>query len=1039
MKCLKCNTEIPDGAKFCLECGSNISAISGQSGDDSLGSFQTVVNKNAGNDDQSGQENSLGDFQTIVKPGASQGGQLPMQELSERYELGEEIGSGGFATVYKALDKKLNRTVAIKKLHPEKSDETTAARFRREALSIASLNHKNIVQVYDVGEDSATSELFLVMEFVEGGTLKEFLKKKGKLSLKETLPLFKGIAQGLSYAHRKNLVHRDIKPANILLTDSLEPKIVDFGLAQAGRDSELSMSGYGMGTACYMPPEQRRDAKSVNHTADIYALGKVLYEMVTGELPDTLDPSEIPPPPQLSEIIFKSTKPKPEDRFFSVDDLTKELDNILLQSGEEKEDTIPTKTEGNICPTCSFVNDKQSRFCESCGAGLYINCPECDQENFLSTQYCKNCGTNIEKFLSAQEILSKMSQYSSEYKWSRVIKEYKLFNSESAFQGEKGIELISSIKTFYSEAIDKIKFIEDLEASFSEATQAQQDGDRQKIISIIAGIQFEQSSLGEEGDNLLDSIKSLFDKTVESVMEDVCTAEIDFNWQEIINLLGGIINVSDEARTTYSNAVENLEEIKELEQKILNDSKVLASGTFQKGHGVDLCDTLFENIASLEKITHVPEQLIHFKEQLKDKKKSILRKTYLAKKRAIIIAAALVVLLLFICVISYSVKKNRTEKYVNYVESKLSLANAFFEEENWEQVVELLSSLGTSSEVVGSESSRFTKEKNDLLAGAKVELATVDKTLISALPDSDDEVVLAVVDGDKIMSSDALKAMGPQLQYMKMQMNPTKYEETKQNVYDNYVAQTIAKKVLLAKAKADGITVSPEKVEETITEIKANVPEGQSFEAVMAQAGLTEETLEKEIGDSLIIEELVGPIMTTDFVLSEADYNTFVEENKGKLAVPTSVQASHIFIAVGKDDTPEMKAEKKAKIVAIKKQLDEGTATFEELATEKSDCPSGKRAGGDLGKFSKGQMVPEFETVAYGLKDGEVSDIVETQFGYHIIKKTASFDAGLPPKEEIEKMAKKDITMKKFKTFVDDLKAKCDIKYVTAKPLVEKK
>jgi len=318
------------------------------------------------------------------------------------------------------------------------------------------------------------------------------------------------------------------------------------------------------------------------------------------------------------------------------------------------------------------------------------------------------------------------------------------------------------------------------------------------------------------------------------------------------------------------------------------------------------------------------------------------------------------------------------------------------------------------------------------------EKATSDAIPMPALPEPEEVVVLAVVDGEEIMSSDALQAMGPQLQYMKMQMDPAKYEEVKQNVYDNYVAQTIAKKVLLAKAKADGITVSPEKVEETITEIKANVPEGQTFEAVMAQAGLTEEKLKNEITDSLIIEELVGPIMTNDFVLTEADYNTFVEENKDKLAVPPSVQASHILIAVDKDDTPEMKAEKKVKIVAIKKQLDEGTATFEELATEKSDCPSGKRAGGDLGKFSKGQMVPEFETVAYGLKDGEVSDIVETQFGYHIIKKTATFDAGMPPKEDIEKMAKKQISMEKFKNFVDDLKAKCDIKYVTAKPLVDK-
>ena len=307
-----------------------------------------------------------------------------------------------------------------------------------------------------------------------------------------------------------------------------------------------------------------------------------------------------------------------------------------------------------------------------------------------------------------------------------------------------------------------------------------------------------------------------------------------------------------------------------------------------------------------------------------------------------------------------------------------------------------------------------------------------------ALPEPEENVVLAVIDGENIMSDDALKAMGPQLQYMKMQMDATKFAEVKQNIFDNYVAQTIAKKLLLTKATSEGIVVSPEKVTATIDEIKASVPAGQDFDAAMAQAGMTEEKLKAEISDSLIIEQLVGPIMTNDFDLTEEQYTTFVAENKDKLVLPPSVQASHILITVAKEDTPEVKAEKKAKIEALKKQINEGV-DFAKLAEENSDCPSGKRAGGDLGKFSTGQMVPEFETVAYELKDGEVSDIVETQFGYHIIKKTATFDAGLPPKAEIEKMAKKQITMAKFKTYVDNLKAKSKIKYVNAKPLAEQK
>ncbi len=779
MNCPRCGKELPEGAKFCLECGSNISDISHESGaEESLGGFKTVVNTGeSGKSSPSSGDMSLGDLNTMVNSASSQSGRLPMQELSERYELGEEIGRGGFATVYKAVDKKLNRTVAIKKLHPGKSDETTVARFRREALSIANLNHKNIVQVYDVGEDSSTGQLFLVMEFVERGTLKDFLKEKGKLTLKEALPLFKGIAQGLSYSHRKNLVHRDIKPANILLTDSLEPKIVDFGLAQAGRDSELSMSGYGMGTAVYMPPEQRRDAKSVNHTADIYALGKVLYEMFTGEMPDNIDPSEIPPPPQLADIIFKCTKPKPEDRFFSVDDILKALTEMDSKKSESN-----VSSEMNGCPNCGNVNSKDVRFCEKCGAGLFRNCPECDSEISILREFCGSCGTNIQNFLLAEEVLSKMNQYVSEDKWSRVIKEYELFDSGSGLTGEKGQAIKNSIEAVYSETNEKIQYLEKLKSYYADINKAYIDEDWQKVISYISAIDLECSYIGGEADKrlirrgrfllmpcsyiggeadkLIKSINSIFESAVDSIMEDVSEAEATFNWNEVINLLEGVMNVSfvripDKVEKTYSSAVENLEKIKELEQKILNDSKNLASGAFQNWDGVSLCDNLFDNIASLEQITHIPEQLVRFKEQLKDKKKSILLKISIYKKRGIIIFAALAALFLSVWLISYySIKKSRTEKYVNYVESKLILANTFIEEENYQKVVATLYNISTDSGLSGDSSFRLTAEKNALLEEANEFLKpSLGETWIAELGNGVTMELLPVAAGSFMMGS----------------------------------------------------------------------------------------------------------------------------------------------------------------------------------------------------------------------------------------------------------------------------------------------
>jgi len=527
MQCPKCGAELPAKAKFCLECGSNISAISGASeqeqGEVSLGGLRTIAPERAA--DAGGGE-SIGDLKTLTGPGEKSGaGLMDGAGFAERYELIEEIGRGGFASVWKAKDKKLGRMVAVKKLHPE-HDGMAVARFKREAQAIAQLNHRNIVGVYDVGEQAG--EIWLVMELIEGGSLRDLLKQKGKLSLEEALPLFKGIAQGLAYAHRKNLVHRDIKPANILLSQNIEevrglrsedssdlnglndfnaltPKIVDFGLAQAGRDSELSMSGYGMGTPYYMPPEQRRDAKSVNHTADIYALGKVLYEMVTGEIPDTLDPEEIPPPPALAQIIFKCTKPKPEDRFFSVDELLQELEEIDGHKKHKK--AQKAGVTNNSCPSCGAENGEDVKFCEACGTGLTRICPECGRENSIHKQFCGSCGTDIEAFIEAEGILDRMRKYREEKKWSRLVKEGSGFSPQSRLPGAKGSLLNKNIASGTEEGQTILGEIKRLELGISnyghEISDAEVDADQQLLkdltgLSKLKPLSEEQVSLEKE-------------------------------------------------------------------------------------------------------------------------------------------------------------------------------------------------------------------------------------------------------------------------------------------------------------------------------------------------------------------------------------------------------------------------------------------------------------------------------------------------------------------------------------------------------------
>ena len=265
--------------------------------------------------------------------------------LAGRYELIEKIGEGGMAIVYKAKCRLLNRYVAIKILRPEfTKDEQFVENFRRESQAAAGLSHPNIVSVYDVGQEGNIH--FIVMELVEGKTLSELIEEKGRLDYKEAINITRQVASALSLAHKNQIVHRDIKPHNILITNTGVAKLADFGIAKAVSASTIiGGNNKVMGSVHYFSPEQARGAY-VDERSDIYSLGIVLYEMLTGKVPfdgdnpisialmhinDPMPPvsAEVPGiPPQLEKIIMKATDKYQTNRYRTADEMIEDLDNI---------------------------------------------------------------------------------------------------------------------------------------------------------------------------------------------------------------------------------------------------------------------------------------------------------------------------------------------------------------------------------------------------------------------------------------------------------------------------------------------------------------------------------------------------------------------------------------------------------------------------------------------------------------------------------------------------------------------------------------
>ncbi|MCP9491346.1 MAG: protein kinase [Solirubrobacteraceae bacterium MAG38_C4-C5] len=261
------------------------------------------------------------------------------ETIAGRYELGERLGFGGMSTVQLAFDRRLERNVAVKLLAEHLADDANfVSRFRREALAAARLVHPNIVQVFDFGLDEPSDRHYIVMEHIRGQSGAQILKDHSPMPVPDAMALVDGACRGLAYAHRHGVVHRDVKPGNLMRSDEGVVKLADFGIAKATDSAAITQAGSVLGTAAYLAPEQAHGEEAGPRT-DIYALGVVAYQLVTGRLPYDASSltelalkqqSEIPPradelnsevSPQLAGAIERALALDPHERWESADDM----------------------------------------------------------------------------------------------------------------------------------------------------------------------------------------------------------------------------------------------------------------------------------------------------------------------------------------------------------------------------------------------------------------------------------------------------------------------------------------------------------------------------------------------------------------------------------------------------------------------------------------------------------------------------------------------------------------------------------------------
>ncbi len=361
----------------------------------------------------------------------------PQERLFDQYTIYSKIGSGGMGVVYLARDRRLGRFVAIKRLnHKAQSIRSLRQRFLHEARAVAALSHVHIIHIYALGEDDDGP--FIVMEYIAGPesgggdsstqtgglvqpdkplTLEQYIRDQGQLSVENAIELIIKVSRAVAYAHSSGVIHRDLKPSNILLDKSMEPKIVDFGLARLMRIDEpkITVPGEKLLSIGYGAPEQEQDASLSDERADVYGLGALLYFVITGQNPRYFREQDLPA--GVREVVVKATANDREDRWAGAQQLADELQKIASRTRVE----TPTVKTTWRCKWCDAVNPMSIKYCAECGWDGSEKCPECGMDTFFGVQYCNNCGADARAYESVITLVKKMRAHIESHRFENVL------------------------------------------------------------------------------------------------------------------------------------------------------------------------------------------------------------------------------------------------------------------------------------------------------------------------------------------------------------------------------------------------------------------------------------------------------------------------------------------------------------------------------------------------------------------------------------------------------------------------------------------